>query len=448
MAQELSPEQFDYVSGELQKNGATPEQVSAIMEQHGYAVKRPGMLRQAADYGLRAYDYTAGLGRGAVGGAMQAATGKDLGVNIKDVLTGKAPSTSQMLGAGGVPVGGSLSDVVPQAYSETGNEWLKLKKGGLLDPTTRGVVGFIGDVALDPMTYLTMGINPALKAAAKTSAAAKAADIALNPLAKGIEATGENIFKSGLKKIDTRAIEKGGEAVSPYMLEQGVWGTLPTVQKKMNERLANLGEQRAALYKDIPATVNPSEASAPALEYLSKLEANPYMAPKVQEGLDYLSLANKPMSLEQASKVKSELYDTLPASMFDPLGKPTNMGKELNKNLSQGYRQEIINSAEAAKPGSGEAIDKINQEMGAYLGAQKPLRSELAKDARKDAQTQVDFMTMFEPAIWGLKQTGKVVNATAPRTGAGLLLNRAGQQVPEQVWRQLLLQNTDKREKK
>lgn len=50
----------------------------------------------------------------------------------------------------------SLSDVLPNLYSETG-EGFPLKKGGLLDPTSKGTAGFVVSAAADPTSYLPVG---------------------------------------------------------------------------------------------------------------------------------------------------------------------------------------------------------------------------------------------------------------------------------------------------
>lgn len=151
-------------------------------------------------------------------------------------------------------------------------------------------------------------------------------------------------------------------------------------------------------------------------------------------------LSTKKIDVTEASRRKSELYDTLPGQYFDELGRPTTFGKDTNAKLAQGYRTEIIDKSNAAQAGLGDKIDEINKEWGAWLGARKPLRSEVAKEARKDAQTQVDIMTLAGmPFVWGAKQVGKAWNAPLVRTGVGLGMHRAGEKIPEAAWRSILL---------
>lgn len=440
MAQ-LTPAQFDKVMAKLTAAGLSEQDALAEIKTQGF--EAPSLTSKGIDYALRALDYTGGIGRGTVAGALEIPTGKDL-VSFSDVIKGRVPSSADMMEKMGVPKSGEISDVLPFLYSDTGEGW-PLQKGGALDASARGFSGLVADVALDPLTYLTMGAAPLVSKLGRT------AEIAAKPLSMGVEKLGEKVYKSGLKSLDTRALEKGGEAVSPYMLKQGmgVFKGQEGLLKQMLARTDELNNMRASKYASAPdALVEPVKASEGAFEYLTKLEQNPYMAPKVEEGLDFLALANKPMSLEQASAVKTGLYDALPASAFDVTGKMTSMGQNLNEKLSKGYRQQIIDQANASKAGLGNEIDLINQEMGAYLSAQKPLRKEIAKEGRKDAVTQVDAMTAaFSPAALAAKQAVKTLNAGPVRTTVGYGLNQLGQNIPEPIWKQILLesQNTNGR---
>lgn len=442
MAQ-LTPAQFDKVMAKLTAAGLSEQDALAEIKTQGF--EAPSLTSKGIDYAMRALDYTGGIGRGAVAGAIEPFVDKEL-VSFSDVIKGRVPSSADMMEKLGAGEGGQLSDALPFLYSTAPHgEWLRPEKGGPLDITGRGAAGFASDVVLDPLTYLTLGAAPIV------SKFGRAAELAGKPLAMGVEKAGEKIYKSGLKALDTRALEKGGEAVSPYMLKEGmgVFKGQEGLLKQMLARTDELGNIRSSKYASAPdALVEPAKASEKAFEYLTKLEQNPYMAPKVEEGLDFLALANKPMSLENASAVKTGLYDALPASAFDVSGKMTSMGQNLNEKLSQGYRQQIIDQANASKAGLGNEIDLINQEMGAYLSAQKPLRKEIAKEGRKDAVTQIDAMTgIFSPQALAAKQAVKTLNAGPVRTTLGYGLNQAGQNIPEPIWKQILLesQNTNGR---
>lgn len=60
----------------------------------------------------------------------------------------------------GLPEGPGLSDALPFLYNTTGRGW-RLKKGGVLDANARGALGFVLDVAADPLTYVSFGTGRA-----------------------------------------------------------------------------------------------------------------------------------------------------------------------------------------------------------------------------------------------------------------------------------------------
>lgn len=132
------------------KNQALPEEEKDFEDR---ALETGAEVLQKAEPVLRLLDYPAGLVRGAIAGGLESATGRDDLVDIKDVIRGKAPSSSEIMEKMGVPEGKSLSDVLPGMYSKTG-KGLALQKGGLFDPTARGVAGAVADIALDPLSLL------------------------------------------------------------------------------------------------------------------------------------------------------------------------------------------------------------------------------------------------------------------------------------------------------
>lgn len=127
---------------------------------------------------LKVLGYPGGLVRGSLAGLAETATGRDDLVDINDVLKGNAPSSAEIMEKLGVSKGKSLSDVFPSMYTETG-KGLPLQKGGLFDPSARGVAGLAVDVVTDPLTYLMGG---AAKGATATAEAVEEA----SPLLKNI----------------------------------------------------------------------------------------------------------------------------------------------------------------------------------------------------------------------------------------------------------------------
>src|SRR6185503_15436962 len=109
--------------------------------EEGQSSQEPGIFDKAKNATLtglgvagKALDYAGGVARTA--GAypfVKKVTGQDVLNALKaNPLTGE-----QILEKAGAPQGGSLSDVLPSLYSDTG-EGLPLQKGGAFDPTKRG----------------------------------------------------------------------------------------------------------------------------------------------------------------------------------------------------------------------------------------------------------------------------------------------------------------------
>lgn len=121
----------------------------------------------------------------------------------------------------------SLSDAVHGLYSETGNEWLKFKKGGFFDPTVRGTVAFGANVITDPITFITGGTEGAVKAAVQ----AGGKDIARVALTKA----GEKALVEGIEKTATTKGVKGlvqvlgltGDGIEQF--RKSLYGALPNV---------------------------------------------------------------------------------------------------------------------------------------------------------------------------------------------------------------------------
>jgi hypothetical protein len=273
----------DYVKKQ-QASKFTPEQMTQYEDyiRKQMPVESPSMLQKIVtsapvDYTLRGLDYAGGLGRLAASGLVNAAqypfTGESLNkeTDILDALKGHAPSTSEYMKRAGVEDLGALSDVIPGAYSETG-EGLRLKKGGLLDPTGRGTIGMAGDVAFDPLTYLTLGGS----AVAKAGKVGKVAEKVLKPTANIAESTGKSIYKSGLKSIDQQAMKYGKEPVSDTLMKYGISGSAESIYKQMDDLAETLvGQQKDILSRATQAggQANMSKAMQGTIDKIAELRA-------------------------------------------------------------------------------------------------------------------------------------------------------------------------------
>lgn len=153
--------------------------------------------------------------------------------------------------------GFSLGDLRNQFGRNVGFQEV-LDDAGLGGGWQRSALGFVGDVALDPLTYLTLGTAPVAKAAAKQGvlAAARtpaqaAADDALrvavksgsskmisNALAKSgaqvglIDTATAQVLDEGFERLLVSAAERGRGALTPKALVRS--GVTPDVVEKLN----------------------------------------------------------------------------------------------------------------------------------------------------------------------------------------------------------------------
>lgn len=409
----------------------------------GHGPKPVNMGKESLMLAPAVLDYGGNMVRGAGALAAQELTDKDLGVKPIDLVTpGAVPNTAELMKRGGVPEGGKLSDVPAFArlYAEKGTGSFGIpEKGGALDPSVRGAAGFIGDIATDPSSYLNLVLGRLGKAGGMVGKVGSALEVANNPVSKTLETGGEKLYKSALKKVDERAIQRGGEAVSPYMFQEGQWGTNKSLQAQNAQSLKSLGNKRSALYKQAGMEggyVDPLKVQEEALANLDKRAEVLQDPSQLEKYRDYIKARGvQPMPIQQASDIKSNLYESLPQSFFDPLGRPDANAALVNADLAKGYRKQILDAAGERAP----QIDAINQEMGARLGAQKPLRSEVIKDTNKNLFSQVDGMLFGHGLEFLGKNAMRALNATPVRTGGGLLINRMGQIVPESALKQMAI---------
>jgi len=171
----------------LKSGKITRDQATGLMDKHGISYKgsennpepveqqdEQGLGSQIFDYGMRALDYTGGLTRTAIAGAADPFVEGDL-VNQDDVinaLKGKAVTTEEVL-----------------------------DRSGMEDGALRTGLGFAGDVALDPTTYMSGGIS-ALAKLGKAGKLGKVAALAAAPsvisselLGKAVGATAGKAYK-------------------------------------------------------------------------------------------------------------------------------------------------------------------------------------------------------------------------------------------------------------
>lgn len=454
---DLSEDEAGKILSMIESKAAAPQDNSL-----GGKVKR-GVVN-TLDTVRRPLDYAGGLIRTGLADAISPedkVTLSDWG----EALKGNSPTSKEYLLRNGFQ-NTSLSDIAPQLYNDTGEGW-QLQKGGWADPTKLGTYGLLLDTVSDPLTYGTIGLSAAGKAARAsrlaqsaglTGKAIKSAGTVLetagkytaplegfvnNPLEytvtgarQGLQDAGRAIYDSGFKNIDSRLAEKGFSPVSPYMFEQGVWGGNKALHEGMMNRADELAAQRAKLYNYADkqgAVVNLDNAERNALNNLAEMSDLGYgKTAKAESLID--TLAQRPnmdreggLSLQKASDIKTNLYDMLPSSAFDVNGRLTSEGKQMLRDLAYGYKNEIQTAANRAEYGLGGEIGNVNNEWAAILNANKPTQKEIMKAKNKDILTKVKAAAVtLSPKAAAAMYGAQFLNSPRFRTGTGLALDKIG----------------------
>jgi hypothetical protein len=267
------------------------------------------------DHAVELMDYPGGLARTALAAPMGAevATSAEADQAINPFDREMAPSTAEYMERAGVGQMGQLSNApgmrsVFEDPSKGGPDTWWPNKGGMMDITGRGALGFAGDIASDPTTYATLGVLPALKYGAKGMQA--------------LAAMGATSGKKALTKVSTSGAKNIGKRIGGATLEYGVGGPAlvadTLANKPVSGSLTGIGRTiyKTAFKKadQMAEGMGKKEKYAPSeVAYKYGIIGTPeairkQAAKKVEElGGDYNSLMN---AAEEASK-------TNPAAKFD-----------------------------------------------------------------------------------------------------------------------------------
>lgn len=438
----LQPPQSQAADGAAQPKSIDQSLMDYLSTYDPYviAAKKVGQaalpVAQAAGTAL---GYLGGVTRTGLGSLSDAVAGTKLtkSGDMFKALGGEAPSSAEMLERQGVGSGGSLSDMFPGIYSETG-EGMALQKGGMLDPTARGAAGFVLDQATDPLTYI--GIRGA---------------------AGLIEKGGEKLFKGAkaLKHADKVAEIYGKKPVSDVLFKNGVWGTASKIEEKAGDLASNLGKSRDALVKqadqnliskgadvvDEEAIIRPVKekiaewkvSGDPALEeaasnvekrlkpYDDKFSREPHV--KMKEGASEIVLP-KEYSIEELGKLKTNIYKQLPKNAYNQSAL-TPLEDDLMKLFGRGAKEEIEKSvSRGVSPEAGQQLKNLNEDVGTLLTTQQKLMQEGKKTVNSGILTGMDGVMMGlthgNPAAIAVKKSADLLKSNFFRTGAGLGINR------------------------
>lgn len=477
--------------------GLTPEEaarLAALEAKFGAAPLTPqgpdGPLEAVKHYGGQALnvvgkglDYVGGVTRSLVANAAEnsvpVAAARAFGADIPefakprdvwDALKADPKSTDQYLEKAGVPKGYQMSDALSGMYSETGDGLFTLKKDGMLDPSVRGFAGFVGDTALDPLTYLSLGTAAAakqgVKATAKSGAksasreaaeglvreggkmitrddiytamaraedalkptakerAVSAAKSAANKISRPIdnlsETLGKWFYKSGLKRIDQEAAKFGKEPVSDLLMERGITGSANNIYSEMDKLGEQLYRERQALLKESTKAggeVSMREAMAPTLAKIQEIRAS--KNPNLQPLADALEAdVQKFMQLE--GRAPEAITRELPRSMVSHVEVT---GITPKQQVLRELPRPMVDSVEVSKINkSGQALDElpVPAKRDPHTGAliEQPPQTVISDvpgsvEYGKNVQTQIPGLTVLDE-IPGQVHYGKEVQTPIP----------------------------------
>jgi hypothetical protein len=481
---EMTPQELEEYKQYLASQGFQPDEADQYLSEQGVKVQEPpGLIRQALGGAAAGLDYAGGIARTGVADIADTVSGggKVTGEDWKAALNpsdGKlAPDTADYMERFGVPEG-AKANLFPEVRIPFTD--VKLGEG---ETSVRDAVGFAGDVALDPLTYATFGASGLAKEGAKQAAKGGLREVlgrGMQGVAKGATAVsdatmagGKKLYKSGFKKIDERLLEKNVKPISDVMWERGrLTGGPESLQEQAEVLNKAIEKDRGALYDQadsLGAQVDMESASKKALTESQRLQGvrgaedvgksledyvKGYYQPKdAPQSFNPLTLRDEPvklppLSVREASEVKTRFWDSLPDNAFNKVGKVKGDAKKVNKLMGGGTAEEIVNSANKVKPGLGDEIDLLNQDWSSIIAAQKPMMTEVRKANTKNAVSSVDGalggMTMANPgagaAVLAGKKFGDLSKGSWFRTKGGKMMYEAGEsKALDPLTRQLLI---------
>jgi hypothetical protein len=340
----------------------------------------------------RALDATGGLVRTGLAGVadipnmLSGGTPRVGPESVALALQGKAPTTDEYLGRFGVPEG-----------------------------LPRGLIGFAGDIATDPLGY-----GPKV----------------ISGLA---EDAGKSIYKSGFKKIDERLAEKGKKAISDIALERGLTGTTKSIKEGLKTYSDDLLKQRDAIYAmadQAGVKVNVDDVVKEADTVIAKMRQDPGLADQADDLAAFVDKyrALKEAPLSHASDMKSNLYDALPQSAWSPYGMKGG-ANDVRKSLSRGFKEGIENAGE--KISKGQEIKEINSNLSSIMESRRPIDIQIRRGETPNLVTSVDALAagtvgalanpVAAAGTIGAKKLADLSKTTWARTNLGMGLLKAGE---------------------
>lgn len=256
------------------------------------------------DYTGRTLDYPGGYVRVGLG----AATGNYQEGDLGRAVVGKAPHMNEILDRTGVGKDPLFEMNLPGV--------------GKVNPSTNDILGFGGDIALDPFTsagkaasFLTRPMEAAAPVGRSAMAqklfdygvktgqitdralmgqgknVVNAAGRVLNPVGEASEVAGRTMYNSGFKNID-KYLPDHIKPLSEVAWENGrIRGTSASIDDQITALKKALEKSRGGLYEEansLGARVDPDKASAEARKFVDNIASDPYTSPKKIDSMNEL----------------------------------------------------------------------------------------------------------------------------------------------------------------
>lgn len=329
-----------------------------------------------------------------------------------------APTGKNIVRRAGIP-DATLSELAPALYSETG-EGLPLKKGGALDPSASGALGFGVDVVADPLNVIPIGaaakvITGTLGRGAKLAGkAAKASSQVASKASTKVFSKVGNLMTGVPEKEIATYINKYPEVTK---IIQNYGDDIPGAADKIREGFQNsVRTRRMALGREVGKALDalPQDKVvdiAPVIGELQNVKSRMNQALRLEEVRQVDELIERVTSLAgEGGKVSpKEMFDIKEwlqdrgAGAFMKDGQIFVPGKDAQiaaKNASREARK-LVNQM-------SPTVANANQELSKLHVLEKKMNKNLIAEGKSDAALGAAGSGTNERAAKQLKQLGEI----------------------------------------
>ena len=371
----------------------------------------------------KALGYAGGLARTGI----LEATGQAEDGDAARALKGNAVTTDEFLNRKGVPEGAHLSDYLPYANKGSGNMFA-IEKGGMLDPSARGVAGFVGDVATDPLTYLSGGLSAVAKGGDSAllkklflanveggglTAGGKVANAVLNPIEAASRSGATSAYAKAFEKVDGKLdnpstlaelAQKSGFRGSPQDAVEHFSQMNQNAGKAIGDTLSQASDQGAKV-KTMTA-LQPAIDKAAELRKLGVPEADSVASQIDDRVQQILDTHGETVPVDTANKVKALMNQSTKFAQTGVDALANQSRKAVAAPLNEGIEQGV-------KDTGSELYDRLMEQKKLYSSTASDTQKKLEQFANQAPQqkgpfglSKVDAMLAGVGAVGGAHTAG------------------------------------------